>query len=466
MADKTAAETFWSTPLDEKRIDWPVVVDVQALDLHTFGASLQCLSGLFLGKATARCRDGCLLGLIPPRSRVQILFRRSGFGCNDEGAQVDDDETRRLDRLKQLLSEYPQALVVVRCAVALDDRAVGRGGGNGGSTGGETPASLKLTTSGAVILCSKRLHSVDMSADDASVRLEPKAERHRVFASWLASSVLLGVGDCEQGHGSCNRGIVDIAGGRRAALSTALLAVALTGGGSGGPASAAAHAVDSIGEERRSSDGLSSSRHMTCTVVDPQAAAVPENICDADRYGGKIFALRCTVEDFLAKLSAEGVSPSAYSAWLAMHPDAATDAMVDAALAARRPWACVPCCVFKRRFPFRRTRAGLGVGTYSSLVRYLREKDPRIRVAHLGFQGRNTVLFMTASDYQRVVPSWKSVWKDDGWFEMAMSRLTGREGRCEDCDKEEDDCEHDISESENDADTSDMDTRNVDSPRR
>ena len=39
-----------------------------------------------------------------------------------------------------------------------------------------------------------------------------------------------------------------------------------------------------------------------------------------------------------------------------LHPDEATDAIVDAALAARKPFAVVPCCVFPSAFPHRRLR--------------------------------------------------------------------------------------------------------------
>ena len=45
-----------------------------------------------------------------------------------------------------------------------------------------------------------------------------------------------------------------------------------------------------------------------------------------------------------------------------LHPDEATDAIVDAALAAGKPFAVVPCCVFPSLFPHRRLVAPLHVG--------------------------------------------------------------------------------------------------------
>ncbi|CAE8589585.1 unnamed protein product, partial [Polarella glacialis] len=81
-----------------------------------------------------------------------------------------------------------------------------------------------------------------------------------------------------------------------------------------------------------------------------------------------------------------------------MHPDEATDSVVDAALAARRPFAVVPCCVFPRLFQERRLHAGVGVVGYTGLLRYLREEDARIRAVRLPFEGRNLVLFMTSAE--------------------------------------------------------------------
>ncbi|CAK9089112.1 unnamed protein product [Durusdinium trenchii] len=84
---------------------------------------------------------------------------------------------------------------------------------------------------------------------------------------------------------------------------------------------------------------------------------------------------------------------------VAMHPDEATDAIVDAALTAQRPFAVVPCCVFPRLFHHRRLHNGGGVVGYTGLLRFLREKDPRIRAARLPFAGRNVVLYMTKGDF-------------------------------------------------------------------
>jgi hypothetical protein len=76
-----------------------------------------------------------------------------------------------------------------------------------------------------------------------------------------------------------------------------------------------------------------------------------------------------------------------------MHPDQATEAIVDAALALGKPFAVVPCCVFPELFPDRRRRDGAEVREYVDFVEYLRAKDPEIRIGYLPFEGRSRVLY-------------------------------------------------------------------------
>lgn len=100
---------------------------------------------------------------------------------------------------------------------------------------------------------------------------------------------------------------------------------------------------------------------------------------------------------------------------VAMHPDEATEAMVDLSLSNNKPFAVVifssfsflssffyflshslyskvPCCVFPKLFP-RKNKAGVPVITYFQFIDYLLEKDPLIKVGYLDFQGRTKVLY-------------------------------------------------------------------------
>jgi hypothetical protein len=81
------------------------------------------------------------------------------------------------------------------------------------------------------------------------------------------------------------------------------------------------------------------------------------------------------------------------SAVVGMHPDAATESILDFALATNKPFAIVPCCVFATDYPWRMLD-GKTVTTTEEFIRYLVRKDPlRIAVADLPFQGKNVVVY-------------------------------------------------------------------------
>jgi len=92
-----------------------------------------------------------------------------------------------------------------------------------------------------------------------------------------------------------------------------------------------------------------------------------------------------------AMLAAKGSA----SIIVGMHPDEATEHIVDVALQMNLPFAVVPCCVFPRENTFRvHPRTGGAVQTYEDFVEYLCAKAPtRISTATLDFEGRNIVVF-------------------------------------------------------------------------
>eukprot|EP00743_Colponemidia_sp_Colp-15_P008189 GILK01008881.1.p1 GENE.GILK01008881.1~~GILK01008881.1.p1 ORF type:complete len:481 (+),score=73.03 GILK01008881.1:54-1445(+) len=78
---------------------------------------------------------------------------------------------------------------------------------------------------------------------------------------------------------------------------------------------------------------------------------------------------------------------------IGMHPDQATECIVDYALSRNLPFAVVPCCVFVSEFPDRRFN-GQQVVSYQDFISYLQAKDPRIQLGYLDFVGRHKVLYM------------------------------------------------------------------------
>ena len=77
-----------------------------------------------------------------------------------------------------------------------------------------------------------------------------------------------------------------------------------------------------------------------------------------------------------------------------LHPDQATEHIVDYCLANDTPFAVVPCCVYRKQFPGRRhPGSGRPVSDYADLVEYLLSKSPAVRAVELDFEGKNVLLY-------------------------------------------------------------------------
>ncbi|CAL1131570.1 unnamed protein product, partial [Cladocopium goreaui] len=97
-------------------------------------------------------------------------------------------------------------------------------------------------------------------------------------------------------------------------------------------------------------------------------------------FGGRLAGVDdafAGAEDAVPDCDSEVVRRSA--ALVALHPDEATEAVVDAALALRKPFLVVPCCVFARLFPHRQLADGRQVNTLSDFLEFLKAKHPAIR---------------------------------------------------------------------------------------
>ena len=84
------------------------------------------------------------------------------------------------------------------------------------------------------------------------------------------------------------------------------------------------------------------------------------------------------------------------SIFVGMHPDEATEWIVDTAIRQGRPFAVLPCCVFADAFE-RRTADGRPVTTYKAFVEFLMAKHESIQRAWLPFEGKNCVLYYRPS---------------------------------------------------------------------
>lgn len=142
---------------------------------------------------------------------------------------------------------------------------------------------------------------------------------------------------------------------------------------------------------------------MPCSVVDPRNPRKFETKT-LPKWQRKILAQNPSFdythhetmfdEDFCSKLlkEEEGLETSGVLV-TGMHPDEATEPIVDLCLQYNWPFAVIPCCVFAHKFPSRVLKSGGEPKTYEQFCDYLAEKDPRIQRQQLDFQGRNVVLF-------------------------------------------------------------------------
>ena len=189
---------------------------------------------------------------------------------------------------------------------------------------------------------------------------------------------------------------------------------------------------------------------VSSTVVDPRACSgnLPRRQRKILRKSGTA-PYKTVAAPFLYPFPTDAKDTSALGplvescgAVLGLHPDQATDAVVDAALALGKPFAVVPCCVFAREFTHRRLPCSDGSGSGSGsgsgavavaagdravtsredLIEYIAAKHPSIQRATIDCPGANVVLFSLGSRSQsiphggpRVCRSlrWSRAWCDD-----------------------------------------------------
>eukprot|EP01083_Nonionella_stella_P281883 959364_1 len=88
---------------------------------------------------------------------------------------------------------------------------------------------------------------------------------------------------------------------------------------------------------------------------------------------------------------------SACEVVLGLHPDEATEAIVDLSLKYGKKFAIVPCCVFPNLFPkylrMDDDDVEKEVVTYLQFIEYLKRKHQCIKIDYLRFKGRNKVLY-------------------------------------------------------------------------
>ncbi|CAJ1461412.1 unnamed protein product [Effrenium voratum] len=160
-------------------------------------------------------------------------------------------------------------------------------------------------------------------------------------------------------------------------------------------------------------------RGVRCTVVDPRSSCgcLPsrarklarktgaKELVSARRawFGGKLVGADDAfkgAQDEVPSVTEDCELVRESSALCALHPDEATELVVDTALRLRKPFVVVPCCVFARLFPHRRLDGGQ-VSSVPDFLSFLQAKHPCIRKVQLPFDGANWALFSAAECGER-----------------------------------------------------------------
>jgi hypothetical protein len=206
-----------------------------------------------------------------------------------------------------------------------------------------------------------------------------KASRHKLFAQWLV-----------QTYGaeflSTGSGVLDVAGGqgelgdalRDLGVPSVLLEPSLR--------SKHRAALQCASQEK----AVSANAHDVQNVLLPTVGTLP---------GGWPFIAIPLHGDGEALLGVSGEVfdlVSACSMVIGMHPDQATEAIVDISLRLGVPFAVLPCCVMQVLFPSRLDRRGQRVRSYNAFCDYLLAKAPTpgdFASIALPFEGRSRIIY-------------------------------------------------------------------------
>lgn len=142
-------------------------------------------------------------------------------------------------------------------------------------------------------------------------------------------------------------------------------------------------------EEGPSQPGLpTSSTRDLLQDVSPRRGRCPSNQEDEQGKTALQQELRSDIDDIMDLLLNCSIV-------VGMHPDQATEPLVDLALALGKPFAVVPCCVYAVEFPWRRLESGVRVRSYDQFVEYLCHKRPpgEILCEVQPFEGRNQLIY-------------------------------------------------------------------------
>ena len=141
---------------------------------------------------------------------------------------------------------------------------------------------------------------------------------------------------------------------------------------------------------------LSTRRGLNCAVVDPRQVKLKKWQLKYQKKNPDAKVATYYQDYFTPSfLSSHFIPASSVHLVAGLHPDQATEPLVDTALSLGLDFCVIPCCVFASSFPHRRLKNGSIPTSYEQFCQYIKEKDSRIQEMDLPFAGKNKVLFCT-----------------------------------------------------------------------
>ena len=237
-----------------------------------------------------------------------------------------------------------------------------------------------------------------------SHRFANKTQHNYIFAAWLVKT--FGQAELRQG-----RGVLDIAGGN-GGVSFEL---------------SVRYGIPSTLLEMRTSVQLSSMtrRRMKriqanrCRSINPDQSpmfqhlilhdlaphddggTIPEISLCLNSHDLPFTHIPCKFPEYLSDLMKDPELTSlvlSASILVGVHPDEATEAIVDTAIHFKIPFAIVPCCLHSALYPDRMLAIDRVVNSYDLFIEYLTSKHSSIQRVHLPFDGRNICLYCAQYD--------------------------------------------------------------------
>ncbi len=245
--------------------------------------------------------------------------------------------------------------------------------------------------------------SVDQQGGESKQRIHSKVYRAQLFADWISQNLGL------EASRKSGKTILDIAGGQ-GLLSHYLQerhgfrSTIIDPQGKDGSGSRSRKRKRKRARQREAPEV----RHIPKLFLFPFVKDAMENVLDSTSKASASASGSGSPSVIAMGLDASFVRECI--AIVGLHPDEATEAILDSALSFQKPFAIVPCCVFPSKFPHRKYRVPVlegaeteveeekSVVSYTDFCEYLMQKaltiyGKKLRVSFLPMKGRNRVLW-------------------------------------------------------------------------